>query len=278
MTAETQENEGYATSRAHSSRLRCAWRILCMLAGTARVVPPYYIGQFRYKTEKERVNLLYRGTQDWLGAMARAIGVEVTVEGTPPEHGSFLAPNHITYADIAVLPVAARMWFVSKADVLKWPLFGWLFRFSRNLTVDRNDRRCLAATNDSIARRIQEGYNVCVFLEGTTSGGTALLPFRAPLLQPALDAGVDIVPVCITWRAGDPAIDLEQDIAYWRGTPMGPHVLRFLGFKGIHCTIRFGDPIKAEGDRKELAEKVHAAVQAMHEEAQRHPARTANRD
>jgi len=240
-------------------------RILRMLWGTARVVPPYYIGQFRYKTEQERIDLLYSGTRDWLAAMARAIGIDVTVEGAPPARGSFIAPNHITYADICVLPVASRMWFVSKADVLRWPLFGWLFRFSRNLTVDRNDRRCLAATNESIARRIQDGYNVCVFLEGTTSGGTALLPFRAPLLQPALDAGVDIVPVCITWRADDPAIDPEQDIAYWRGTPMGPHVLRFLGFKGIRCTIRFGAPIKAEGDRKGLAERVHDAVLDMHE-------------
>jgi lyso-ornithine lipid O-acyltransferase len=239
-----------------------------MLWGTARVVPRYYFGLFRCKTEAERIELLYGGTRDWLVTMARAIGVEVTVEGTPPE-GSFIAPNHITYADIAVLPVAAPMWFVSKAEVLKWPLFGSLFRFSRNLTVDRNDRRCLATTNQGIAQRIQDGYNVCVFLESTTSGGTQVLPFRPPLLQPALDGGATIVPVCITWRADDPAIDLDHDIAYWRGYPMAPHVIRFLGFKGIHCNIRFGAPIRAEGDRKQLAQKVHDAVVAMHDEARK---------
>lgn len=239
-----------------------------MLWGTALVVPRYYLRQFQYRTEEERLKLLYRGTQDWLATMARAIGVDVTVDGNLPEKGSFIAPNHITYADIAVLPIAAPMWFVSKADVLKWPFFNWLFRFSRNLTVDRNDRRCLAATNQSIAQRIQDGYNVCVFLESTTSGGTAVLPFRPPLLQPALDGGVDIVPVCISWRADDPAIDLDEDVAYWRDHPMGPHVIRFLGFKGIHCHIRFGEPIKAEGDRKELAERVRDAVVAMHEAAE----------
>jgi 1-acyl-sn-glycerol-3-phosphate acyltransferase len=269
VTTETQESDRPHTQRAHSNKWLCAFRILKMLWGTAVVVPPYYIGQYRYRTEAERVALLYRGTQDWLSAMARAIGVDVTVSGTPPEKGSFIAPNHITYADIAVLPVALRVWFVSKADVLKWPLFSWLFRFSRNLTVDRNDRRCLTATNDSIARRIQDGYNVCVFLEGTTSGGTKVLPFRPPLLQPALDGGVDIVPVCITWSADDPAIDLDEDVAYWRDHPMGPHVIRFLGFRGIHCHIRFGAPIRAEGDRKELAQRVHDAVVAMHEDEQR---------
>lgn len=269
MSVETQDTERTETrtEMARSSRLLALYRILRMLWGTALVVPPYYIGQFRYKTEAERVKLLYSGTQDWLAAMARAIGVTVTVEGTPPEKGSFIAPNHITYADICVLPVASKMWFVSKSDVLRWPLFNWLFRFSRNLTVDRNDRRCLRETNEGIARRIQEGYNVCVFLEGTTSGGTAVLPFRGPLLQPALDGGVDVVPVCITWRADDPSIDLDEDVAYWRDHPMGPHVIRFLGFRGIHCTIRFGQPIKAEGDRKELAERVRNAVVAMHEAA-----------
>lgn len=266
MTAETQDQQTLVSS-APSSRLRAGLRIARMLFATFRVVPPYYFGQFRFRTEAERVNLLYRGTQDWLTAMGRAAGIDsVTVEGTPPATGSFIAPNHITYADICVLSTATRMWYVSKADVLKWPLFNWLFRFSRNLTVDRDNIRCLSATNESIARRIQEGYNVCVFLEGTTGGGDVILPFRGPLLQPALDGGVDIVPVCIKWRADDPDIVLTQDIAYWCGTPMGPHVLRFLGFNGIHATVRFGTPIKAEGDRKVLAERVRDAVVAMHEE------------
>lgn len=273
MTAETQEDEHKKAleKRAHSSRWLCWWRLFKMAWGTVRVVPPYYLGQFRFKTEQERIHLLYEGTQAWLSAMAQAIDVDVTVEGTPPTKGAFIAPNHITYADIAVLPVATRLWFVSKADVLRWPLFSWLFRFSRNLTVDRDDIRCLKETNQAIARRIQDGYNVCVFLEGTTSGGTAILPFRGPLLQPALDGGVDVVPVCITWRADDPTIDLEHDIAYWRDHPMGPHVLRFLGFQGIHVTIRFGDPIPAEGDRKKLAETVRNAVVAMYEEASGSP-------
>ena len=269
MTAETQEQE-IAVPRARSSRLRTLLRITNMLLATARVVPPYYLGQFRFRSEADRVNLLYQGTQDWLTAMGRAAGIRsVTVEGAPPEKGSFIAPNHITYADICALSTATRMWYVSKADVLKWPLFNRLFRFSRNLTVDRDNIRCLSATNESIARRIQEGYNVCVFLEGTTGGGDVILPFRGPLLQPALDGGVDIVPVCIKWRADDPAIDVTQDIAYWRGTPMGPHVMRFLGFNGVHATVRFGTPIKAEGDRKVLAETVRDAVVAMHEDMNR---------
>lgn len=267
MTVTTPDSEHPTPSkpRATSSKWLSIRRIVRMLWGTARVVPPYYFGQFRYKTEKERIDLLYQGTQDWLSAMARAIEVDVTVIGAPPAKGSFIAPNHTTYADICALPTATSVWFVSKADVLKWPLFNWLFKFSRNLTVDRDDIRCLRETNQAIAQRIQDGYNVCVFLEGTTSGGTDILPFRGPLLQPALDGGVDVVPVCITWHADDPAIDRDNDLAYWRDHPMGPHVFRFLGFRGIHCTIQFGAPIKAEGDRKALAEKVRAAVVALHE-------------
>jgi 1-acyl-sn-glycerol-3-phosphate acyltransferase len=266
VAAETLERKP-TDVRARSSRLRTCLRVARMLLATAWVVPPYYIGQFRYRSESERIDLLYRGTQDWLTAMGRAAGIHsVTVEGTPPEKGSFIAPNHITYADICALSTATRMWYVSKADVLKWPLFNWLFRFSRNLTVDRDNIRCLTATNQGIAQRIKDGYNVCVFLEGTTGGGDVILPFRGPLLQPALDGDVDIVPVCIKWRADDPAIDVTQDIAYWRGTPMGPHVMRFLGFNGIHATVRFGEPIKAEGYRKALADRVRDAVVAMHKD------------
>lgn len=73
MAAETLERKSTEV-RARSSRLRTRLRVARMLLATAWVVPAYYIGQFRYRSESERFDSLYRGTQDWLTAMGRAAG------------------------------------------------------------------------------------------------------------------------------------------------------------------------------------------------------------
>jgi 1-acyl-sn-glycerol-3-phosphate acyltransferase len=263
----TVKSEGQPSqvSAARSSKLLAVWRFMRILGVTVRVATGCYLKRLPLSEEDDLNTLFYRGTQTWLAAITRIIGIDVTVVGNPPrDKAALIAPNHTTYADIFVLPTALPVWFVSKADVLHWPVFGRIFRFSRNLTVNRENRRSLRDTNEAITQRIQAGYNVCVFLEGTSSGGDSVLPFRGPLLQPALDGAVYVVPVSITWRADDPAINLSEDIAYWKDHATGPHLFRFLGFQGIHCTIRFGEAIPATGDRKELAEKVQRVVAEMH--------------
>ncbi len=266
MTAKAQQTSS-TVHRAHSSKWLAAWRVLRLLGVVLRFFPPYYFRMLFLKGEDERTQLLYQGNHECLGAMGKAAGITVSTKGKLPDHGAFIAPNHVTYADIFALSQVLRTWYVAKAEVLGWPIVGTAFRFSRNLTVDRKNIRCLQGTNANIVRRINANYNVCVFLEGTSSDGDAILPFRGPLLQAALDGQADIIPVHLEWSASDPKIVIGDDVAYWRDHVMLPHARRLLGFRGLHVTIRFGEAICPTGDRKELAKKVRDAVLALKNDA-----------
>ena len=81
----------------------------------------------------------------------------------------------------------------------------------------------------------------------------------------AIDAGAPICPVAIRWIPGDPAMDVGEDIAYWREEhTFGPHAWRLLGFKGIRAEIVYGETISSEGHtRKTLAAAAHDAVAAL---------------
>ena len=55
---------------------------------------------------------------------------------------SLLVANHVSWLDIlAVHAACPRARFVSKADVLHWPLLGWLIRGAGTLFIERDRKR-----------------------------------------------------------------------------------------------------------------------------------------
>lgn len=247
--------------RAGSNPIRAAWRLAYLLAGTFGFVVAWLVVRPPASNPPARLVAARRWTSRWLAHCARSLGLRVIATGNRPPDGSLIAPNHLGYADVVALGSVLPCFFVAKIDVESWPLVGYLFKTSHNIGVPRVRAKALVETTRRITERLRAGHSVCVFLEGTSSGGGTLLPFYPPLVQPAIDAGAPVVPVALHWRPTSPAIDVAEDIAYWKDHTFGPHAWRLLGLKGICVEIEFGEPIlPAHHTRKSLAERAHAEV------------------
>jgi len=135
------------------------------------------------------------------GGVARMMGwrIEVTPRQRLEDSGPcvFVA-NHQSIMDIltfgAIVP--RRTVAVGKKEIGAIPLFGWFFRASGNLVIDRGNsedaRRMLAAA----ARRLnQERISVWFMPEGHRNKGEELLPFKTGAFRLAAAAGVPIMPV-----------------------------------------------------------------------------------
>lgn len=252
-------------TRARSSVLRAAGRVALIFIGSC-VFLVVWLGVKRTARSREHLyELAARWTGHWARYCCRAAGFGVTVAGIPPRNGMLLAPNHLGYADVLAIGSLVPCFFVAKLDVASWPFIGTLFTISHNIGVPRARVKALLEATSQIEDRLRAGQSVCVFLEGTSSGGNRLLPFYPPLVQPAIEAGAPVCPIAIHWIPRDPAINICEDIAYWREEhTFGPHAWRLLGFSGIRAEIRFGGPIPSEGHtRKTLAVAAHDAVADM---------------
>jgi 1-acyl-sn-glycerol-3-phosphate acyltransferase len=236
--------------------------VLACFLGFVTAWPFFVVWQ---RTPAALYAMCLRWTHAWLRTCRFCCGFTTEVHGTPPPPGAFIAPNHQSYTDVFALGAAVPSFFVAKTEVARWPLIGYLFRRSHQIGVRRATSRSLRGTVEEITERLDLGLSVAVFLEGTTTGGDGpLLPFRSPLLQAAIDSGAPIVPCAIRWRARDPRVVVAEDIAYWGGHVFGPHLFHFLGLTGLTCAIHFGDPIPpGDLDRKELADRIRDAVQAL---------------
>lgn len=116
----------------------------------------------------------------------------------PP--GCVIVANHQSNHDLFVLGhvVPPRTVCIGKKS-LKWiPLFGQLFWLGGNVLIDRKNSYQARKALQETTRVLQDDTSIWVFPEGTRNPGEHLLPFKKGAFHMAIEAGVPIVPVCVS--------------------------------------------------------------------------------
>jgi 1-acyl-sn-glycerol-3-phosphate acyltransferase len=207
--------------------------------------------------------VLYRGT-------LAIFGMKVRVHGQIAQTASTLfMANHSSYLDVPVLGAYLPAFFVAKADVAHWPIFGPLTRLYRTVFVERNASRA-AVQRDNIRPMLEKGYNLVIFPEGTSTDGQRTLPFKSSLFSLAegeIPGGgfVTVQPVSVVCtRLGGVPIGRSGRPAYaWFGDmDFIPHFWKAIQLGGFTVDVILHKPLTVEtcGDRKKLAAATGKAV------------------
>lgn len=198
----------------------------------------------------------------WSAKLVRVAGLQLQVSGTPRPGATLLLANHVSWLDIAAIhAVAPQARFVSKADVLAWPLLGWLIRGAGTLFIERERKRDALRVLHQVAQALQAGDTVAVFPEGTTGDGETLLPFHANLMQAAIATGTPVQGVAL--RYSDPAHRFSPAAQFLGETTLLQSVWRVLSAQALSVHVELLLPQGARhADRRALAEHVRGQIQA----------------
>jgi 1-acyl-sn-glycerol-3-phosphate acyltransferase len=230
--------------------MKVALRIAAMAAVLALCLPLHGLWRLlRLRSPWPRIFLLLVG---------RFAGLRPIRVGKPLRNHVLLVGNHLSWLDILLVAGASGAAFVSRDDVARWPLIGWLATLNNTVFVARADRRNVHGQAEALRAALATGQPVALFPEGTTDGGIEVLPFRASLFAALLPAdGVKVQPVAIDYGPAG------HDIAWVGGEPAGSNMKRVLARRGsIPVRIEFLPPIEPASfeDRKSLAEAARAAI------------------
>ncbi|MET0556510.1 MAG: lysophospholipid acyltransferase family protein [Vicinamibacteria bacterium] len=138
----------------------------------------------------------------WGRALLRLWGVEVLVEGVPPQGPAVYAANHGSALDIPIvfgyLPVDFRV--IHKRSLHYLPILGQYLYLGGHIAVDRGNPFRARRSLSRAALRIRAGTSVLVFPEGTRNrrGDGAVQPFKRGSFVLAVEAGVPVVPVSLS--------------------------------------------------------------------------------
>jgi 1-acyl-sn-glycerol-3-phosphate acyltransferase len=132
--------------------------------------------------------------------MLAALGCRYVVRGTwPPRDGRarVYVANHTSYLDIPLMLAALRrdFAFVTKDELLAWPVIGRVTRTGRHIPVDRGRAESRGAVVTRMVKTLRAGRSVLVFPEGTFSFDQGLRPFHRGAFHAAAATGCEVVPI-----------------------------------------------------------------------------------
>ena len=195
----------------------------------------------------------------FLAIATRICGVRVRIDGAVLEPHSFVVANHTSWLDILILGGSAGTAFVSKAEVRRTPLIGWLADQNRTVYIDRAERGSAHRQVEQIANALDHPQPLAVFPEGTTGDGRHLLPFRSSLLDAVAPPppGATVRPVAVDYG------EFADVVGWHSGEPGMANVMRVLGHRGtMDVTLRLLPPLPPSDDRKALARLAQQAIAA----------------
>jgi 1-acyl-sn-glycerol-3-phosphate acyltransferase len=133
--------------------------------------------------------------------LARMMGWSIEVENRERLEAfrpCVIVANHQSFLDVvtfgAVFP--RRTVSAGKREIGRIPIFGWFYRLSGNLIIDRAHARSALESLEQAARTMAEEKIAVWFMpEGHRNTGPELLPFKTGAFRLALAAGAPIVPI-----------------------------------------------------------------------------------
>ena len=147
--------------------------------------------------------IIYKCAQIWARGIIFISGCAMEVEGReniPKRGGVCFVSNHVGMFDIIlVLAYMGRPFgFISKKELLYFPLFNlWIYILGGLFIDRRNIRNALKTINRGI-KKIQNGWGMLIFPEGTRSKGRGLLPFKSGAVKLATNSLAPIIPIAIS--------------------------------------------------------------------------------
>ncbi len=218
----------------------------------------------RPRTRPERAAWLSRTCS----RMLRGMDVQITTVGTVPMEGAVIT-NHLTFFDILTHSAIRPCVFVSKAELRKTPVLGWMSMMAGTVYVERGAGGSATKAAEGMAKAFRDHLPLQFFPEGTTgTGDETVMPFRSGLIANTIEVGAPITPGFIQYHLSPQDVatgrTAREDIN-WGEQSLLQLLWRFCELHSLRVSVRFAEePVHfseaAIVDRKIAAEEARQAV------------------
>ena len=215
--------------------LRPIFRFLFFVAFTAAIVAEIWLKNRFFGVDMRRSMRIRRR---WARKLLAGIGVVVEEFGDIPVYPCIIISNHRSYLDPILMLRQLDAYPVAKAELASWPIIGKGAKHAGILYLKRENVKSRAGTLQGINAIIEDGFQVIIFPEGTTSALSGTLPFKRGVFQLAAKLQYPIVPVALVFAS-------EED--FWVGKEnFLQHAGRRFREKKIKVALHYGPKIQGE--------------------------------
>lgn len=194
----------------------------------------------------------------WCCTVLDVLSIDLRVTGRTHPGARFTVANHVSWIDMMLIGACEPTRFVSKSEVARWPIAGWLANAAGTFYI-RRGKGGAAPLIERLIPHLSSGGSVVIFPEGTTTDGQQVKPFFPRLFAAALEAQCPVQPLAIRYLP-----DAEgQNVAPFIGDDdLFSHILRVLRAPEIRAELVYCAPLlPGERSREQIAVAAQAAVE-----------------
>lgn len=180
--------------------LTSAYTMLFFLIGSIYLtILGFFVLTIGGKTEKHKIFYHSQIKKCCNFFLRRIPNTECKVENNSGEENPFDKPsvvicNHQSLFDLmAILSLSHKLIVVTNRWVWNAPFFHWIIRYADFYPTEKFD----ADDIEPLRKKVQEGYSIVIFPEGTRSVDGSILRFHKGAFYLAQELNVDIVPIMI---------------------------------------------------------------------------------
>lgn len=146
-----------------------------------------------------RPSPILRIAQFWYRLLLWIMNVRVTRLGEYHHQGALVCANHISWLDIPVLGSQIPTYFLSKAELRRLPILGWLAHHAGTLFIQRGGGQ-ITEVKELIQTYLSQDHCLTFFPEATTGNGYALRQFHPRLFASAIESEAPLLPVALQYQ------------------------------------------------------------------------------
>jgi 1-acyl-sn-glycerol-3-phosphate acyltransferase len=231
------------------------------------VSTPLYLCNYYLKVDSK--NLISKILSFYAGTCLALFGIRTTVNDLYDyklTQTSFLiVSNHLSYIDILIIANTFPSYFITSLDMKGTLFLGHICQMAQCLFVNRKSRSNISHEIKNISKKLEQGENVVLFPEATSTDGSSVLPFKKSLFQAGIDSKASVLPICLNYLSiNNESVDsLNRDKLCWYGAmSFFPHFIDLLKLKEISISMTIGMPIEnlQNEDVKTLAAKTYRFI------------------
>lgn len=237
------------------SRARRLARLTMLLAVVALFVTTVPFGAVTPRLIRRRY--LRAVSRMLLGAM----GIRIVVDDHrpfPARTRGLVVANHVSFLDVLAIGAVSPAHFVAKSDVMSMGPVSVVARILGVITVERGSLRQLPGTLDTVVGALNRDTSVAVFPEGTTWCGRSSGRFRPAFFQAAINAGVPVLPMTLTYADADGSLCSAP--AFIGEDEVGDTMARVLAQRATTVTVTVHEVQLPVPDRRYLATRCEQLV------------------
>lgn len=215
--------------------IRLVFRFLFFIAYTSLIVAEIWLRNRLWGPDIRRSMRIRRR---WARNLLPGIGIKLKIEGKIPDYPCLIVCNHRSYLDPILMLRDLDGYPVAKAELAKWPLIGKGAKMAGILYVQRESAGSRSGILRQILEKIELGFPVIVFPEGTTSALPGTLPFKIGGFKLAAQSNIPVVPVALIFAD-------KRDFWVGKDSFLG-HAKKRFGEQKIEARLCYGTPIRSE--------------------------------